>query len=78
MPYLRQLTTSCCRFDDAEEEERNREYSEALGAATLTDLMEIADILGVTYQDHCSATQLKVFPKEEPNDTDINKVIEMV
>ena len=49
-----------------------------MGAATLTDLMEIADILGVTYQDHCSATQLKVFPKEEPNDTDINKVIEKV
>lgn len=72
------MTTPDSRFADAEEEEKNREYTEVLNAATLTELMEIADILGVTYQDHCSATQLKVFPREEPNDTDINKVIEKV
>ena len=61
-----------------EEEATEREYKEVLEAATLSDLIEIADILGVTYQDHCTATKLKVFPREQPNDTDINKVIEQV
>ena len=61
-----------------EEEATEREYKEVMEAATLSDLIEIADILGVTYQDHCTATKLKVFPREQPNDTDINKVIEQV
>ena len=29
--------------------------------ATATDIQDIADILGVTFQEHCSATPLKVF-----------------
>jgi hypothetical protein len=28
--------------------------------ATATDIQDIADILGVTFQEHCSATALKV------------------
>ena len=28
--------------------------------ATATDIQDIADILGVTFQEHCSATLLKV------------------
>ena len=35
--------------------------SAALQMATATDIQDIADILGVTFQEHCSATPLKVF-----------------
>ena len=34
--------------------------SAALQMATATDIQDIADILGVTFQEHCSATPLKV------------------
>ena len=60
------------------DDEKDKEYSDILSAATLDDLKDIADILGVTYQDNCAATELKIFPAAEPNDTDINKVIEQV
>jgi len=53
----------------------NDEYSAALQMATATDIQDIADILGVTFQEHCSATQLKVFPQEAPNSTNIDEVI---
>ena len=33
--------------------------SAALQMATATDIQDIADILGVTFQEHCSATPLK-------------------
>ena len=36
------------------------EYTQALQIATATDIQDIADILGVTFQEHCSATALKV------------------
>ena len=36
-------------------------FSAALQMATATDIQDIADILGVTFQEHCSATPLKVF-----------------
>jgi len=53
----------------------NDEYSAALQMATATDIQDIADILGVTFQEHCSATPLKVFPQEAPNSTNIDEVI---
>lgn len=71
---------------DDEEHEKKREvvedtgslddeYSQALQMATATDIQDIADILGVTFQEHCSATLLKVFPQEAPNSTNIDEVI---
>jgi len=51
------------------------EYSQALQMATATDIQDIADILGVTFQEHCQATALKVFPQEAPNSTNIDEVI---
>ena len=36
------------------------EYGQALLSATATDIQDIADILGVTFQEHCMATPLKV------------------
>ena len=35
-------------------------FSQALLSATATDIQDIADILGVTFQEHCVATALKV------------------
>ena len=35
-------------------------FSQALLSATATDIQDIADILGVTFQEHCMATALKV------------------
>jgi len=56
-------------------EELDSEYTAALQLATATDIQDIADILGVTFQEHCKATQLKVFPTEPPNQTNIDEVI---
>ena len=39
-------------------------FSQALLTATATDIQDIADILGVTFQEHCMATALKVSDKE--------------
>ena len=39
-------------------------FSQALLTATATDIQDIADILGVTFQEHCMATALKVNDKE--------------
>lgn len=55
--------------------ELDREYEEALLVATPEDIINIADILGVTFQDNCVATALKVFPAEAPNTTQIDEVI---
>ena len=41
-------------------QELDSEYTAALQLATATDIQDIADILGVTFQEHCKATQLKV------------------
>ncbi|XP_023342622.1 tropomodulin-3 [Eurytemora carolleeae] len=43
--------------------------------ATADDIIDIADILGVTFQDDCVAAALKFFPAEAPNDTNIDEVI---
>lgn len=56
-------------YDSDEEEEVQKaepsvnmddEYGQALLNATATDIQDIADILGVTFQEHCMATALKV------------------
>ena len=39
------------------------------------DLHEIADILGVLYQDDCKAEQLRFYPHEIPNNIDIEDII---
>ena len=44
--------SSAVNYDD--------EYGQALLSATATDIQDIADILGVTFQEHCMATPLKV------------------
>jgi len=73
-------------YDSDEEEEKAKaaeedtsaiddEYSQALQLATASDIQDIADILGVTFQEHCVATALKVFPAEAPNSTNIDEVI---
>ena len=38
----------------------DEETNQALMAATAGDIQDIADILGVTFQEHCMATPLKV------------------
>lgn len=58
--------------------ELDDEYSQALQMATAGDIQDIADILGVTFQEHCVATTLKVFPTEAPNTTNIDEVIKQV
>lgn len=50
------------------------EYSDALEMATQSDILDIADILGVTYQDHCEASKLQTYPVEAPNATNIEEV----
>jgi hypothetical protein len=42
--------------------EEKAEYNKFFDEATFDDIKEIADIMGVTYQDHCMATQLKKYP----------------
>ena len=74
--------------DDEEEKERMRqqaahnqeeyEYAQMLDSASIEDIMDIADILGVAYQDHCLATALKKFPNPAPNDTNVDDVIKQV
>ena len=42
----------------------DEETNQALMAATAGDIQDIADILGVTFQEHCMATPLKVRTEE--------------
>ena len=53
----------------------DEETNQALMSATAGDIQDIADILGVTFQEHCTATPLKVYPAEAPNNTNIDEVI---
>ena len=53
----------------------DEETNQALMTATAGDIQDIADILGVTFQEHCMATPLKVYPAEAPNNTNIDEVI---
>ena len=39
------------------------------------DLHEIADILGVLYQDDCKAEQLRFYPHEIQNNIDIEDIL---
>lgn len=61
--------------EDDERAKQAKEFVEALDMATPNDLIDIADILGVTFQDDCVATPLKFFEPEKPNDTNIDEVI---
>jgi len=61
--------------DDNANFQLDAEYSDALEMATQSDILDIADILGVTYQDHCEASKLKKFPTEAPNATNIDEVV---
>lgn len=54
------------------------EMSQILENAKLADLREIADILGVMYQDDCQAEQLTSFPVEPDNEVDFHDIIEKV
>ena len=58
--------------------EEQAEYDRFFDEATFEDVKEIADILGVTYQDHCEATRLKKYPDPEPNDANIDEIIRLV
>jgi len=62
-------------YEDDEKAEQTREFLAALDLATPTDIIDIADILGVTFQDDCTYTPLKVYPAAGPNDTNIDDVI---
>ena len=62
-----ETTNNCSMVDE--------ETNQALMTATAGDIQDIADILGVTFQEHCTATPLKVFPAEAPNNTNIDEVI---
>jgi len=65
-------------IDVSYDAEREKDFKEISENATLDDIKEIADILGVAYQDHCYATELKIFPEEAPNTTDITEVLKQV
>ena len=43
-----------------QQEKHKSAISQALSVATAGDIQDIADILGVTFQEHCVATTLKV------------------
>jgi len=84
VPKVEEVATK--EYSSDEEEDNNQrstanavnvddEYGQALLGATATDIQDIADILGVTFQEHCAATPLKVFPAEAPNNTNIDEVI---
>lgn len=64
--------------DEESRFELDSEYQQALDLATQTDILDIADILGVTYQDHCTATKLKEFETPPPNNTNMEDVIKNV
>ena len=55
--------------------EEAEEYERFFADASMDDLREMADILGVTYQDHCAATELKLYPDPEPQESDVEAVV---
>ena len=54
------------------------ELCELLDAADNTELSEIADILGVIYQDDCKAAELINYPFEPENEKDFMGIIERI
>lgn len=54
------------------------EYNDFFENACYEDMKEMADILGVTYQDHCHATKLRKYPDPPPNSADVDQIIKMV
>ena len=59
-------------------DEVSEEQAEFFAHASMLDLQEMADILGVTYQDHCRATELPAFPPAPPNDVDAADIVRRV
>eukprot|EP00094_Tigriopus_californicus_P007527 TCALIF_07247-PA protein Name:"Similar to Tmod2 Tropomodulin-2 (Mus musculus)" AED:0.05 eAED:0.05 QI:154/0.83/0.85/1/1/1/7/232/412 len=58
--------------------ENAAEYDEYIANATDLELREVADILGLTYQNDCLATELKRYPDPPPNDSNVNEIIQRV
>lgn len=54
------------------------EMCQLLENAEMADLREIADILGVMYQDDCKAEELNPLPIEPENEIDFHDIIEKV
>eukprot|EP00095_Tigriopus_kingsejongensis_P010120 maker-scaffold75_size407189-snap-gene-0.12 protein:Tk10120 transcript:maker-scaffold75_size407189-snap-gene-0.12-mRNA-1 annotation:"tropomodulin-like isoform x2" len=72
---------SSVQVDDSLEDiqwENEGEYSECIANATDEELKEIADILGLTYQNDCLATTLRQYPDPPPNDSNIDDIIRRV
>ena len=44
----------------------------------MEDLQEIADVLGVIYQDDCKAEKLTIYPAEVPNSINFEDIIERI
>jgi len=63
------------RMQDEEKAAAAREFIEALDRADEKDIHDFGEILGLTFQDHCAMTPLKVFPTEAPNNTNVDEVI---
>ena len=55
--------------------QEEEELCNVLDNATTRDLMEIADILGVHFQDDCSAEELTFYPDPPENQADIDDII---
>lgn len=58
--------------------ENEQEFAEFFANASYEELQEMADILGLTYQNDCEATSLKKYPDPEPNAADVNGIIKRV
>ncbi|XP_071745225.1 tropomodulin-1 isoform X2 [Lepeophtheirus salmonis] len=56
----------------------DQEYISVLENASLQEIVEMADILGITFQDNCKATELNLYPKNESNDTDIEEIYKLI
>ena len=69
----------CQDINEAEEAvEAQDEMNEFLVNAEMRDLQEIADILGVMYQDNCKADELNYYPEEPVNQIDFNDIIQRI
>ena len=69
----------CQDINEAEEAvEAQDEMNEFLVNAEMRDLQEIADILGVMYQDNCKADELNYYPEEPVNLIDFNDIIQRI
>ena len=88
LQYVPAIDTEQSGLDEDTEEKENEKCQdfqveggedsqmiEFLCKAEMKDLQEIADILGVMYQDNCKAPDLAYFPAEPVNEIDFNDII---